>query len=107
MAIELNTAEPELDENGQPKNELLEVFSIDGKPYSIPSKPRRGLSLKYLKLARKEGTQAAVGWLLEEALGEEGYDALSDYDDLTNDQLQAVTRVVLTTTLGGLEGPKA
>lgn len=119
MALELKTSSPEyeLDDDGNPKKledgtlvvkepEKIEVFSIDEVAYYIPKTVRRGLSLKYLKMKREQGSSVAIAFLLEEVLGTETYDILSDYDELTDDDLAKVTKLVMSVVMGGLEGPK-
>lgn len=86
--------------------ETVELFSIDGKSYSIEKKPRVNVALKYLKIARNEGADAAGAFLLEKLLGEEAYEALLDYDDLTPENLAAIVEAAQKATLGDLETPK-
>lgn len=87
--------------------ETVELFSIDGVSYHIPTKPRVNVALKYLKMARDEGTDAAAAFLLEKLLGEEAYNALMDFDDLTDEALGQIVEAAQKVTLGGLEAPKA
>jgi len=80
--------------------------------YTMPAKPNAGLALRYLKMAR-QNADFAFSWLLETALGEEGYDALTEeletIDDPAEAQkvMQGVTERIQRVALGGLEGPKA
>ena len=83
--------------------ESIELFTIDDVAYSIPSKPRVNVALKYLRLARTQGQDMAVGWLLEELLGEAGYTALMDYDDLTVEDLTSVAQAAVKVVLGAME----
>lgn len=106
---------PVLDDNGEPTTDA------DGQPhtelvtYTMPKKPNPGLALKYLKLARTIG-DAASSWLIETAVGEEGYDALADdlitYEENNPGQsvhlLQQIAQRIQQTAMGGLDaGPKA
>lgn len=100
MSIELSTSEATAD------IEMVELFSIDGKSYEIPKKPRMNIALRAMKLMRTQGTEAAGAYMLEELLGEEAYDALCDYDDLDADTLQAIMAGAQKVVFGGLEGPK-
>lgn len=78
--------------------------------YTMPAKPNPGLALKYLKKARTMG-ELAMSWLIEEAIGEEGYDALSnELINYTGDPvalLRGIVEKIQTVAMGGLEGPKA
>jgi hypothetical protein len=83
--------------------------------YTMPAKPNPGFALKYLKLARQIG-DAASSWLIETAVGEEGYDALAEdlvtYEERNPGQsiklLQRIAERIQTVAMGGLDaGPKA
>lgn len=77
--------------------------------YTMPAKPNAGLSLVYLRRAR-ENADLALSWLLELALGVEGYDALADelsgYDNPDEAQLVLNSTVarIQRVAMGGLEG---
>lgn len=109
MVIEINDPAPALDEDGNPIDEPIEredLFSLNGVMYRVDKNPRRGIVLEYLKIAREQGPRIAVGWLLEEMLGTDGYLALSRYQGLTEDQLSAVTKIAVDIAMGALEDPK-
>lgn len=86
--------------------ELVVLFSIDGRDYTIPKKPRVNVALRYLKMAREHGPEAAQAYLLEALVGEEAYEALMNFDDLDSDTLGAIAEAAQKYTLGGLEAPK-
>lgn len=77
--------------------------------YTMPRNANAGLALRYLKMAR-QNADVAAGWLLELAIGEEGYDALTE--ELSNepdpDKALATQRkiigLVAQRALGGLQG---
>lgn len=81
--------------------------------YTMPAKPNAGLGLAYLKQARRLGPDVAASWLIEEAVGEDGYDALTEeLAGLDEGQdstliLQSIVTKIQTIALGGLEAPKA
>ena len=97
---------PAIDAEGQAVTELV--------TYTMPAKPNPGFALKYLKLARTIG-DAASSWLIETAVGEEGYNALAE-DLITYEEQHPKESVVLlrqiaeriqTAAMGGLDsGPK-
>ena len=87
--------------------DVVELFELDDKKYFIPAVPRLNISLKYLRLARKEGQAAAIAYLLEALLGEDGFEALTDYDKLTKEQFQAVVKAAQKVALGTLEPSKS
>lgn len=90
--------------------ERVDLFTIsrDGeeKTYSMPGKPHVGLALAMLRMARLHGDMIAMSWLLEEAVGPEGYNALTAEPDLEPAVLKGIMRRAQTIVLGGLEAPK-
>jgi hypothetical protein len=75
--------------------------------FTMPAKTNPGLALDYLRRAR-ENADLAASWLLELALGVEGYDALvvelsAEPDpDIAQATMQAVIQAVAKRALGGL-----
>ena len=91
------------DENGETRDEHI--------VYTMPAKPNPGIALRYLKMARETG-DAAASWLIEVAIGEEGYNALADelinYEGDPMALLRDVAAKIQTVVMGGLDGgPKA
>jgi hypothetical protein len=79
--------------------------------YTMPAKPNPGLALEYLRRARREG-ELAMSWLIETAIGEEGYDALIEdlvsYEGNPTDLLRQIVTKIQKVAMGGLDGgPKA
>ena len=83
--------------------EMVDLFSIDGVTYQIPAKPRMNVALRYLWHARQHGVDRAAAELLEALLGEQGFAALVEYDDLTPEQFQAIMAAAQKVTMGALE----
>ncbi|MGA5820806.1 hypothetical protein ACPC54_23435 [Kitasatospora sp. NPDC094028] len=83
------------------------LFYIDDTEYTIPARPRMNIALQYMHLAKDQGDAVAADFLLGSLLGEEGYRALREYDQLTAEQFQQITTVASRLTLGALELPKA
>jgi hypothetical protein len=81
--------------------------------YTMPAKPNPGVALEYLRMIRKIG-DAASSWLIETAVGEEGYDALiEEFSNLPEGEnpvaiLRAISEKIQTIVMGGLDnvGPK-
>lgn len=80
---------------------------------TMPAKPNPGLGLQFLRVARQQGPELAVSWLIEEAIGTDGYDVLirelSEMPDPENGQkvLSDIGQRVQKIVMGGLTGPKA
>lgn len=94
----------EVDDDGRPRVEAVD--------YTMPSKPNAGLALEYLKRARREGADIAMSWLVEKAIGEDGYDALTEeLAQLEPAEAMSVLRGVVgriqRVAMGGLDAPKA
>lgn len=80
--------------------------------HTMPARPNAGLALEYLKRARRSDPDQAMSWLIEAAVGEQGYDDLvvelanpevKDPMGTLRDLVASIQRVAL----GGLEAPKA
>jgi len=92
----------EIDSNDV-NTEVKELFSIDGRIYTMPVEVSASVALQYLHVARAEGETASISWVMEEVLGTEAYDALRKCRALKPHQLQAVIKVVTETVMGALE----
>lgn len=89
-----------------PQDQRVPAFSINGVTYSILTKPKVNAGLKYVHLARTRGAEIAVDFMLETLLGAEGYAALMDFDDLTEEDLTAVMNAATRIMTGAIEAPK-
>lgn len=88
------------------EDKRVELFSIDGKPYSIPTSVRPNQALRYLNIGRTKGLEAQVDYMLGVLLGADGYEALMEFDDLTEEDLLAVVRACQKVMTGAVEAPK-
>jgi hypothetical protein len=86
--------------------EMTVLFTIDDVDYSVPTHTAPNMSLKYLWLLKKEGAAAANFYMLTVLLGEEGYEALMNYDDLSQEDYDAVLAAANKIMLGKDEAPK-
>ncbi len=83
--------------------ETIVLFTIGDEEYRIPKKPKANVALKYLKNVRDRGEDFAAAELLAEVLGEDGFNALAEYDELTDDQFEAVQKAAQKHVLGAME----
>lgn len=81
-------------------DERVELFSIDGKVYTVPDKVRPSLSLRYLYLCRTQGVGIAENWLAEQMLGTEAFIDLINWDHLKSDQYNQVIAAARAIALG-------
>ena len=99
-------------------DERIPLFDYDDESgervtVTMPAKPNPGLGLEFLRKGRTMGAELAISWLIEEAIGAEGYDALvrelSEMPDPENGTavLRDIGQRVQLVVMGGLEGPKA
>lgn len=86
------------------------LFSIDGTLYEARTKFSASEFLKYVRIAQTKGSDAAVDWAMESALGEEGYLAFLDYPYLTADKARQIIDQIIERLVGpyknGLADPK-
>lgn len=112
MALTVNRGDdPDADETPAPEEESpasagadrIELFAINGKSYSIPKRPGPNVTIRYLRDVRRHGKEHAIAGLMEAMLGTEGMDALADYEDLTDEEMDSVMDAVQRHVLGPLE----
>ena len=82
------------------------LFSIDDDTYTIAAEAKTNDSLRYLDIMRKKGSEAAIGFMMETLVGPEGWQALQDYDDLTDDDLAQIIAAAAKIMNGPMEDPK-
>lgn len=81
----------------------LTLFELNGKAYTVPKRVGPNVALRYLRDVRRHGPEHAIAGIMEALLGREAMDALADYDDLTEEQLEQVMEAVQMHVLGPLE----
>ena len=101
--IELVTKTPV---EGEEETATVDIFSLNGKVYSVPDKVRPALSLQYLDMARKRGIGIAESWLAEELLGTEAYNALLYFPDISSEQWEDAIKAARAIAFGEVR-PKA
>jgi len=83
--------------------EMVEIFEIDGRGYSIPSRAKVNEVLRYLRTLRKENEDVANAELLERMLGEDAYEALMEFEGLTQENLKEIMAIVQHVVMGPAE----
>jgi hypothetical protein len=78
--------------------------------HTMPARPNAGLALAYLREARRKSPDEAMSWLIETAVGVDGYDDLVNELATVGDQgrivLEGIVRKIQVIAMGGLEAPK-
>lgn len=69
------------------------LFSIDDKEYQIPKTIRPNQGLQIMHAFRTLGETGGVSFMLETLLGTEGYNALINFDDLEDSDLEKIVEV--------------
>lgn len=69
------------------------LFSIDDTEYTIPTRVRPNHGLQIMHVFRQQGETAGVSFMLEVLLGTDGYNALMNFDDLEDDDLETIIEV--------------
>lgn len=82
------------------------LFFIDGVEYTIPVEFPTSVGLQFIDISARQSTDAAIAWLLEEALGTAGYRALLGFKELNADHLAVIVGVLEERVLGSMEPGK-
>lgn len=95
------------DSAAAPEIERVVIAYLDDYELTMPAVVPPNVGLKVMRTSRKSGDEAAMMQMLEEVLGEEGYERLENWSALTVDNLVALFKVVQKVALGALEVPKS
>lgn len=85
----------------------VELFRVSDDPADIFYAPARvgpNVGIRYMRELRKHGQDYAIAGLMEAVLGEDGFAALAEYDDLTEDQLKQIQDVIQKHVFGKDQG---
>jgi hypothetical protein len=82
------------------------LFYIDDDEYTVPVRVGPNVGLKYLRILRTRGEEVGAAFMLETLLGTEGYEALMEYDELTDDQLTQIIEDASKIMMAAVETPK-
>lgn len=88
------------------QEERVFLFEIDDKKYSIAKSVPSNKALRYMHIGRIQGLEAQIDYMLGVLLGEEGYEALMGFDDLTEANLLDVIKACQKVMTGAVEAPK-
>jgi hypothetical protein len=86
--------------------EYVDLFEIDDVMYQVPKKPSPTIGLRFLSIMKHEGAEEAAYYMLTTMLGEEGYEALMNYEDLEQEQYDFVLQAAIRIATGKTENPK-
>jgi hypothetical protein len=89
--------------NPNEKVEQVELFTLEGKTYTIPKTLDGGRVLGFMQEVRNVGTEAASVGLLIDLIGQSAYRKLREYPGLTLADLKAIFKVVEQSATGAME----
>lgn len=93
-----------------------ELFSVDGKSYTIPVEFPPTVALAYASILMQYGEEPVVAWSMELALGKEGFSALTNLTDVSKEDFTKLVAIVIGRIQGlamvipgpgSADGPKA
>ena len=87
--------------------EYVDLFEIDDVTYQVPRYPSPTIGLKFLHILKTKGQEEAAHFMLTSMLSEEGYEALMNFDQLTQEQYDFVLTAAIRIATGKTENPKA
>lgn len=87
------------------------IFAIehdDGSVFEkrIPNVARPSLSYGYLRRVRQLGQVEAEAWMMWKVLGDDGLEALEEYEGMTPEVDEAIKKRIEAVTSGGAQNPK-
>lgn len=82
------------------------VAYLDDYELTIPEKFSAAFALRYVRMTSRYGVDASTDWMLENALGAEGYEKLLGFDDMEPEQLAVLVNVIQESIIGAMEVPK-
>lgn len=97
-----------VDTSGTPEDDgvrgdRLVLFELNGREYTVPKRIGPNVALGYMRDIRRHGKEHAIAGIMEALLGREALDALADYEDLSEEELEQVMAAVQHHVLGPLE----
>lgn len=78
---------------GDKDAEMVHIFTLEDKEYFIPAKPRLNIGLKYMYEVQSKGEVVANSNMLVSLLGQDNYEALIEYEDLTPEILETILTI--------------
>lgn len=84
--------------------ERIPLFYIGDQEYSIPAEIDARAALVAMRLIKDRGLEVAAAYMMEEAIGRDGLNALIGCDAVTGDQIREILHNVQRMYMGDLEG---
>lgn len=81
----------------------VDLFSIKGQMYTIPESIPANIVLQAMDISRTDGEQAAGIYMMKAALGPEAWQALCDFDGLTEEHMTSIAEQIQQQYFGETE----
>jgi|SRR5688572_23003614 hypothetical protein len=89
--------------SGEKKDKIV-LFTIDDQDFTVPAKPGMRVALKFLNQMKKSDNEMfGMLQLLEDMLGEEQYNKLLDYEELSDELVGKIAEQCITLALGNAQ----
>lgn len=84
--------------------EVIHAFTLDGQEYFMPVEVDWHHAVRSLDIAAEQGEAAAVAYQLRILLGEDGYRALVNFEDIRREDFQAICELANKIIMSSSEG---
>lgn len=99
-----NNSGPIIVKSTNEKKDRIVLFTIDDKEFTVPAKPGMRVALKFLnEMKRSDNEMFGMLQLLQDMLGDEQYNALLDYEELTDDLVGKIAEQCVALALGNAQ----
>lgn len=82
------------------------IATVDGVELTVPKEFSASFALRYVDVISRAGLDSGSAWLLENALGVEGYNTLLGFQELTAENLAELMAILQGKVTGAMEAGK-
>jgi hypothetical protein len=83
------------------KQDRIVLFTIDDTDFTVPAKPGMRVALKFLnEMKRSDNEMFGMLQLLQDMLGDDQYNALLDYEELSDELVGKIAEQCVSLALG-------
>lgn len=100
----LNNSGPIIVKSSNEKKDRIVLFTIDDREFTVPAKPGMRVALKFLnEMKRSDNEMFGMLQLLQDMLGDDQYNALLDYEELSDELVGKIAEQCVTLALGNAQ----
>lgn len=89
--------------DGQAARPPVELFTLNGRTYSMSADLRPAITLRFFREVRTIGYEAAWVKLMSSAIPQDAMDALAESEDVEPEDIAKVMAIVTDTALGSIK----